>query len=49
MWLTILSDQLPVFSLVSRYPTNYLIGHRPLLKRLAALIFHLVMKNHMRN
>ncbi len=26
MWLIVLSDQLPVFGLVSRYLTNYLIG-----------------------
>ncbi len=49
VWLVVLSDQLPVVGLVSRYPTNYLIGHRPLLKRLAALIIHLLMNNHMRN
>ena len=29
----ILSDPLPVVGLVGRYPTNYLIGHEPLLKR----------------
>ena len=29
-WLIILSDQLPVIDLVSRYLTNYLIGRRPL-------------------
>ena len=28
LWLTILSDQLPVIGLVSRYLTNYLIGRR---------------------
>ena len=26
MWLIILSDQLPVYGLVSRYLTNYLMG-----------------------
>ncbi len=26
MWLIILSDQLPVFGLVGRYPANYLMG-----------------------
>jgi hypothetical protein len=31
MWLAILSDQLPVVALVSRYPTNKLIGREPLL------------------
>src|SRR3990170_6871751 len=35
-WLVVLSDQLPVIGLVSRYPTNYLIGRRPLQWRLAA-------------
>jgi hypothetical protein len=30
MWLTILSDQLPVVGLVGRYPTNYLIGRERL-------------------
>jgi hypothetical protein len=29
VWLIILSDQLPVFGLVGRYPTNYLMGRRP--------------------
>ena len=28
VWLIILSDQLPVFGLVGRYPTNYLMGRR---------------------
>ena len=31
MWLIILSDQLPVVALVSRYLTNKLIGREPLL------------------
>ena len=30
LWLTIFSDQLSVFGLVSRYPTNYLIEREPL-------------------
>ena len=30
MWLTILSDQLPIVALVGRYPTNKLIGRNPL-------------------
>ena len=33
MWLIILSDQLPVFGLVGRYPTNYLIGRKALPKQ----------------
>jgi hypothetical protein len=37
VWLTILSDQLPVVALVGRDPTNKLIGRRPIPKRLAAL------------
>ncbi len=35
MWLTILSDQLPVIALVGRYLTNKLIGRGLLLKRQA--------------
>ncbi len=34
MWLTILSDQLPVVGLVGHYPTNYLIGRELLPTRL---------------
>ena len=37
MWLVVLSDQLPIVALVSHYPTNKLIGRRPLQRRLAAL------------
>ena len=33
--LTILSDQLPVVALVGRYPTNKLIGRKPIPKPLA--------------
>jgi hypothetical protein len=33
MWLTILSDQLPVNALVSRYLTNKLIGSEIILKQ----------------
>lgn len=33
MWLTILSDQLPIVALVSSYLTNKLIGHRPIPRR----------------
>ena len=29
-WLVVLSDQLPVIALVSRYLTNKLIGRRPI-------------------
>ena len=38
VWLVVLSDQLPVVGLVSRYLTNYLIGRRPLPQRLAAFL-----------
>jgi hypothetical protein len=48
VWLTILSDQLPVKSLVSRYPTNYLIGRKPLPKRLAALVMVPYLHHHIR-
>ncbi len=33
VWLIILSDQLPVLGLVGRYPTNCLMGRRPVLRR----------------
>ena len=33
VWLVVLSDQLPVIALVSRYLTNKLIGREPILKR----------------
>jgi hypothetical protein len=33
VWLAVLSDQLPIIALVSHYPTNELIGRRPLLGR----------------
>ena len=33
VWLIILSDQLPVLALVSRYLTNKLIGREPILER----------------
>ena len=32
VWLIVLSDQLPVFALVSRYLTNKLMGRRPISK-----------------
>jgi hypothetical protein len=32
VWLLILSDQLPVFALVRRYPTNKLMGRRLILE-----------------
>ncbi len=33
VWLIILSDQLPVIALVSRYLTNKLMGRGPILRR----------------
>ena len=33
LWLIILSDQLPVVGLVSRYLTNNLIGRKPIQER----------------
>ena len=33
VWLIILSDQLPIVALVSRYLTNKLMGRRPVLDR----------------
>jgi hypothetical protein len=39
MWLTILLDQLPVIALVGFYPTNKLIGNRPIRKRELAPAF----------
>ncbi len=33
VWLIILSDQLPIVALVSRYLTNKLIGRRPIFER----------------
>ena len=38
MWLTILSDQLPIVALVSRYLTNKLIGRRLIFERFAPFI-----------
>jgi hypothetical protein len=35
VWLTILSDQLPITGLVGLYPTNYLIGRGPIPGRLS--------------
>ncbi len=37
MWLIILSDQLPIVALVGCYPTNKLMGRRPILSRLTPL------------
>jgi hypothetical protein len=42
MWPYNLSVRLPVFGLVSRYLTNYLIGHKSLLKRITAFTSRLM-------
>ena len=48
LWLAILSDQLPVFGLVGRYPANYLIGRKPVFQRLAAFLSHPAAGHRMR-
>jgi hypothetical protein len=32
VWLIVLSDQLPIFALVGRYPANKLMGHELILQ-----------------
>ena len=46
MWPYNLSVRLPVFGLVSRCLTNYLIGHKSLRSRIAA--FTSDLRNHLR-
>ena len=46
VWVIVLSDHLPIVALVSRYPTNELIGRRPLPKRLAALLMRMNASPH---
>ena len=38
VWLSVLTDQLPVVGLVGRYPTNHLMGRRPGVRRLPAFL-----------
>ncbi len=38
VWLSVLTDQLPVAGLVRRYHTNNLMGRRPLPRRVAAFL-----------
>ena len=38
VWLAVLSDQLPIIALVSRNPTNQLIGRRCLVRRLSPFL-----------
>ena len=49
MWLIVLSDQLPIVALVGSYPTNQLIGHRPIPQRLATLLSRLHPRKPMRS
>ena len=49
MWLIILSEQLPIVGLVSRYLTNYLIGRKFISHRLPFNIYamrHLCVIRH---
>jgi hypothetical protein len=48
VWLTILSDQLPIVALVGHYPTNKLIGRGPLLERIAAFTTRILIESGMR-
>ncbi len=48
VWLIVLSDQLPVVALVSRYLTNKLIGRSPILKRRVPKDPQLWSRDHMR-
>ena len=43
-----LSHRLPVYGLVSRYLTNYLMGRKPLHRRPKAFVTILSDGNHMR-
>jgi hypothetical protein len=49
VWLIVLSDQLPIVALVGSYPTNQLIGHRPIPQRLATLLSGLHPRKPMRS
>ncbi len=40
VWLIVLSDQLPVVGLVSRYLTNYLMGRRLIFRRKLPCFLH---------
>ncbi len=52
LWLIVLSDQLPVFGLVGRYPTHYLRGRKPIPRRRLPkeepLLACLMTQQHMR-
>ena len=48
VWLTILSDQLPVLALVGRYLTNKLIGRGLISKRQVLRSPALILYGHMR-
>ena len=46
VWLVVLSDQLQIAGLVSLYPTNYLICHRPLQMREAKRSPAFILRSH---
>ena len=46
VWLIVLSDQLQIVGLVSFYPTNYLICHRPLRPRKALRSPAFIRRSH---
>ena len=48
VWPSVLSDRLPVLGLVGLYPTNYLIGRRPIPRRLSPLVMSLQSHDFMR-
>ena len=48
VWLTILSDQLPIVALVGHYPTNKLIGRGPLLEHINAFTTRILTGSRMR-
>ena len=50
MWLIVLSDQLPIMALVSRYLTNKLMGRGPLQMRRPKLplVLTLMYEGHIR-
>ena len=48
VWLTVLSNQLPILALVGRYLTNQLIGRKPLPKRPKPLDLRLETEDHIR-
>ena len=47
VWPFVLSDRLPVSGLVGHYPTNYLIGRRPIPKRIAPFTAYIPVRGLM--